>query len=318
MMKKALFFLIPVFLLFFSPVQAQILRSIARSAMNQAKSSAENRAEKEVDKKVDDAVNKSIDKMLESDSTETKKNTKKASENSEDADSIRASKFMKSLGISNDVKHKELYKFTGQITMVNEITDGEGEKLAPIEYVISFNEKNSDANFQFSDQTGKATTMIYDQENKCMLMLSNGDGGKTGFATKIDIDVSQSKSDETDVAEDTEATEVDDCMKKTGKSKTISGYSCNEYRCETNDAITTAWVTKQFSSSNNKLFKNTGSGYGSYNTNGLDGMVVQYETKSKSDKSEMVMTVKSINMNKSSSFSTAGYQISGLAFGSKK
>lgn len=55
-----------------------------------------------------------------------------------------------------------------------------------------------------------------------------------------------------------------------------------------------------------------------YKTNGLDGMVIQYETKSKKDKSVVVMTVKDINMNKASSFSTKGYQISGFSFGGKK
>lgn len=310
-MKKSIFFLIPALMLFVSPAQSQVLRSIARSAMNQAKNSVENRAEKEVDKKVDEAVNKSIDKALESDSTGEKENTLKAAGKQEDADSVRASKIMKSFGMSNDIKHKELYSFTAQITMISEITDAEGEKLAPVEYAVSFNENNSDANFQFSDQTGKSTTMIYDQENKCMLMLSNAEGGKTGFATKIDVDANQSKSGKTE-------DEVDDCMKKTGNSKTISGYSCAEYRCETSDEITTAWVTKQFSSSNNKLFKNSGAGKGSYKTNGLDGMVIQYETKSKKDKSAMVMTVKNINMNKASSFSTKGYQISGFSFSGKK
>ena len=310
-MKKSIFFLIPALMLFFSPAQAQVLRSIARSAMNQAKNSVENRAEKEVDKKVDEAINKSIDKALESDSTDSKKSSQKNSGNEENADSVRASKIMRSFGMSNDVKHKELYSFTAQITMISEITDAQGEKLAPVEYAVSFNESNSDANFQFKDQTGKSTAMIYDQENKCMLMLSNGEGGKTGFATKIDVDANQSKSGKTE-------TEADDCMKKTGNSKTISGYSCVEYRCETSDEITTAWVTKQLSSGNNKLFKNAGSGKTTYKINGLDGMVIQYETKSKNDKSVVVMTVKDINMNKASSFSTKGYQISGFSFGGKK
>ena len=81
-------------MLFVSPAQSQVLRSIARSAMNQAKNSVENRAEKEVDKKVDEAVNKSIDKALESDSTGEKENTPKAAGKQEDADSVRASKIL--------------------------------------------------------------------------------------------------------------------------------------------------------------------------------------------------------------------------------
>jgi hypothetical protein len=310
-MKK----LIIVFLamIMVTSVNAQILRSIARSAVNQAKNSAENRAEKEVDKKVDEEVNKSVDKMLESDSTDNKKSTQKASE---DQDSVRASKFMTKLGISTkEVKHKDVYKFSSQIVMVMQATDSNGKKQDPGEYISCFDETTSDVSFVMGNQKDGSSTTIIDQENKCMLMLTDKDGKKTGFASKFDTDAKAKPAtdEKPGTAQKSEPAEDDCKLTKTGKTQSISGYNCSEYRCENSEAISIAWVTKDFSSKNNKLFGNNAMGK-SYKTEGLDGMVMQYETHSKKDKSSSIMTVKSIDMKKSSSFSTAGYEISNFSF----
>lgn len=308
-MKKLIFVVFA--LIFVSSVNAQILRNIARSAVNQAKNSAENRAEKEVDKKVDEEVNKSIDKMLESDSTKNKKSTQKVSENQ---DSVRASKFMNKLGISTAaVPHKEEYKFTGQIVTTMEVTDAKGEKSPASEFVTCFNEKSSDAMMKIKGDDNKSvTTTIVDVENKCMMLLTESDGSKSGFAMKFDPNSTQ-----TSTAGQTSKGEEECTPAKTGNTKSISGYKCSEYRCETKDAITVAWVSKDFSAANNQLFGQSGS-KNKLNTNGFDGMVMQYEFRSKNDKSSTTMTVKSIDTNKSSSFSTAGYQISNFSFNANK
>jgi hypothetical protein len=310
-MKKLIFVVFA--LIFVSSVNAQVLRNIARSAVNQAKNSAENRAEKEVDKKVDEEVNKSIDKMLESDSTKNKKSTQKVSENQ---DSVRASKFMKKLGVSTEaVKYKDVYKFSSEITMVIQATNSDGKKQEPAEYVSRFDETSSDASFVLGTKEGSSTTTIMDSGNKCMLILSISDGKKAGFASKFDPDANvKAPEEKTGTAQKI----VDDCkLTKTGKTQSISGYNCSEYRCETADVTTIVWTTKDFSAKNNKLFGSNAMGK-SYKTDGLDGMVIQYETHSKTDKSSSIMTIKSIDMKKSSSFSTAGYEISSFSFTGKK
>ncbi|HPS13652.1 MAG TPA: hypothetical protein PLB87_10275, partial [Prolixibacteraceae bacterium] len=200
-------------------VNAQVLRSIARSAANQAKNSAVNRTEKEVDKKVDEEVNKSIDKMLESDSTKNKKSTQTVSENQ---DSVRASKFMKKLGISTEaVPHKEEYKFTGQIVTTMEVTDSKGEKSPASEFVTCFNEKSSDAMMKIKGDDNKSvTTTIVDVENKCMMLLTESDGNKSGFAMKFDPNSTQT----TTAGQKTSKGEEECTPTKTGNTKSISGY----------------------------------------------------------------------------------------------
>jgi len=319
-MKKLV--IVTLALIMVTSLNAQILKNIARSATNQAKNSAENRAVDETNKQVDKGVNKFFDNLIKEDSTkkEPQKDPAKVSteQGADDQPPASMSKFMKSMGVSTEeVKHKDVYKFSSQIVMVMQATDSDGKKQDPAEYVSCFDETSSDASFVLGTKDGSSTTTIMDTENKCMLILTNSDGKKTGLASKFDPEAkSKTPEEKPGKTKKSESIEDDCILAKTGKSQSISGYNCSEYRCETSESISIVWVTKDFSAKNNKLFGSNAMGK-TYKTDGLDGMVIQYETHSKTDKSSSIMTIKSIDMKKSSSFSTAGYEISSFSFGQK-
>jgi hypothetical protein len=319
-MKKLLF--VTFAIIFVTSVNAQVLKNIARGAGNKVLNSAGNRADKEVDKQIDKGVNKFFDKLIKEDTTKTKENATTGTAptdtttggNREAPASVN--KFMKSFGISNEaVAHKDVYSFTGQITMTMEATDSDGKKAPVSEYVTCINDKTSDAMFKTSAKDNSSeTSTIIDSENKCMLMLTDSKGKKTGFATKFDPNSSKNNNMEEKPASKTE----ESCTPaKTGNTKTISGYNCTEYRCEDKDGIIVVWTTKDFSASNNSIFSQNAVGK-KYKTDGLEGMVIQYETHSKTDKSSSIMTIKDIDMSKSSSFSTVGYEISSFNLGGIK
>jgi hypothetical protein len=313
-MKKLIFLVVALVVI--SSANAQILRNIARSAGNQVKNSAENRASDEVDKQVDKSVNKFFDNLVKEDTTKTKEKSAPqpaatSGGGGNDQPPAGMSNFMKSLGVSTEVPpHKDAYKFTGQVTSVIEGTDGSGEKIVPIESTVCFDEGSSDAMFR-SKMQGNSSAIVMDQGNSCMIMLNEGE--KTGLISKLSLS-GQAGSTPTGAAEKNE----DDCkMAKTGKTKSVSGYNCSEYRCENADGISIAWTTKDFGSKINKILGGSSTGT-TYKTEGVDGMVIQYEFYSKSDKSSSIMTIKSIDMKKSSSISLAGYQFTALNIGMKK
>ncbi|HOO84371.1 MAG TPA: DUF4412 domain-containing protein [Prolixibacteraceae bacterium] len=325
-MKRLLPLMIFALAIAISPAQAQMLKNIARGAINQAKNSAEDRASEEVNEEVDKGVNKFIDNLIGEDSTQNQNNTgeRKPPENAAENSQANVNRFMQNLGISTaDVKKKDIYKFTSQIVTVTESTDEDGIQQSPVEFIINANESNSDFMFEAKDN-GNQTATIFDNENKCMLVLSEENGKKTGFATKFDPEAvaegANAMYESGMIAaemEELEEVEEEECeMAKTGRTKTISGYKCDEFRCETNSEIEVAWITKEISASKNKLFGQTPWG-SDFSNSLLEGMIIQYETKSKLDKSSSVMTVKSIDSNKNSTFSTAGYQISSLSFSAK-
>jgi hypothetical protein len=301
-----------------SVCNAQIGRNILRSAANQATNTAEDKATEKVNKEVDKGVSKFLDNLMNSaDSTKAKSEPQKtngSNGNGEAAGSQTAnsmSKLMKSIGVSTEIPpHKEVYKFTSEMVSVTEMTDEKGKKQPPVESTIRFNDKTNDAMFKASGQDANSATII-DVENSCMLVLTESEGSKSGFITKFDPNMKASGK-MPDAPQDNNAKVEDECkMTKTGKTKTISGFVCSEYRCETASEISIAWVTKDRSANLNKIFGNSDMGK-NYKTEGFDGMAIQYEFYSKTDKSSSIMTIKSIDGNKSTSHSTAGYQFTAL------
>lgn len=162
-------------------------------------------------------------------------------------------------------------------------------------------------------------TNIIDNENTCMLNLINNGSEKTGMATKFDpangtptIPVNANSS-----SGNNESTENDCTLTKTGNTKKISGFNCEEYKCDGKEQTIVAWVTKDFSSDNEKILSRNPM-KSTLKQSGFDGMLIRHETYSKNDKSSSIFTLSSIDLKKNSSFSTTGYKITGLSFSQPK
>lgn len=308
---KKLFSLSLIVFLFVVGVKAQVVRGLVRSAKNQAIESTQDRANKEVEKKVDKGVNKFFDNLIKEDTTA---NEKPASEQaSDDGQEIPKglSKMLGSIGMNANVKYKESYSFNSEILMTIEMTDADGNKLPPSEYSVRMNDKTNDFGMLTSNKEAE-TTFVFDTENQCTLFLTNSNGQKSGLATSLNTDELKKNSAGTENA--SENTSEADCFKKTGNKKNISGYSCEEYRCEDSEGITSTWITRDLDSKINRIY-NSGllaNNYGKANE--MNGVAIEYHFKSKKDRSESRTTLKSFDMNKKSSISTAGYQISGMSF----
>ncbi|HPR32591.1 MAG TPA: DUF4412 domain-containing protein [Prolixibacteraceae bacterium] len=310
MKKLFLFFILLLGISVVAP--AQILRGIVNRAANSAANKAEEKVGDEVEKQVDKQVSKFFDNMFKEDSTQAENEAEDAEnvENEEEESMPRSQKsisnFMNSFGTNTPVTKKDTYRFTSQIVMLSEGTDADGNKIDPVDYIISYNDDNSDMLFAFRNNQGQESTIIVDTENKVSLILSNEKGNKTGIATKFDVEEGEEESASSSGSE-TEVSD-EDCYAKTGKSRTINGYSCKEYRCETDEDVSSIWVTNDLNRKYNNIFARNPMG-GKYKNGKIEGMVIEWTYRSKTDQSSSVMTVKSFDPKKSSSFSTEGYEI---------
>jgi hypothetical protein len=76
------------------------------------------------------------------------------------------------------------------------------------------------------------TYMIFDAENKASMLLMESEGTKHSFAYKLNFDAiveeSESSMEESEIV-----------VKKTGNSRSILGYECDEYSVKSDDGPST-------------------------------------------------------------------------------
>jgi hypothetical protein len=86
------------------------------------------------------------------------------------------------------------------------------------------------------------TVFIFDNDNKCFIMLVQSEDSKTGIISTIPDDSTlAARSDNRKVPEEKPAT-----ITKTGNTRMIAGYKCDEYKVveEGEDGYSNVWMTK--------------------------------------------------------------------------
>ncbi|MCE5346315.1 MAG: DUF4412 domain-containing protein [Bacteroidales bacterium] len=218
-----------------------------------------------------------------------------------------------------NIKYNDEYQFTGRIYMQMETYDK--KDIIKSDYYTYYNGNTLDAGIEVKlvDNEGKKgqetlpSVFLFDNDNRCFMILINGES-KTGIISTIPSDsaiAAQAKNQKLANPDNASVT-------KTGNSRTIAGYRCDEYKIvePDKDGYSTVWMTKDVKIKANK--KNWGkSGMPTYyNYPGFeDAMMLAAESFDKNNKPEMKMETKEINDNFSHTISTAGYTFMKMNFG---
>jgi len=158
---------------------------------------------------------------------------------------------------------------------------------------------------------GVPTTIIIDTKNNSMVVLMENGGQKTGMAMAINADAIK------DLATDQDNQKIpeDIGQLKTGKTKTILGYSCDEYLITDGSTETHIWISEKLGNeigrdalANQKVF-----GGAFAHSVFENGMVLEYTVKHGGSTSTLKVT--DINLNKAYTVSTSGYQVMSLGSG---
>jgi hypothetical protein len=205
------------------------------------------------------------------------------------------------------------YKFDQRFVILIENFDKKGKPGESNEMTF-LSRKESSAMGILMNQEGINTSIIYDLDNYEMITLMNVSGQKMGTTVSIDKSQAEGIMSAGD-SEEADMTEMP-TFKKTGETKTISGYSCDEYiveNLENSDGTKMVyWITEEAEiewiesmsnmSSINKQMPNlyTGTGYPE------DGSIIQMIVEEKNGE-RMVMTLKEAETSKEIIISTKGY-----------
>jgi hypothetical protein len=291
------------------PVSSNAQMGVLRRAIN-----------RQIDHKVDSAIDKSAqDKAREREQADKNQTDQNESDKTSGKESSGTKASGRGLfGGKIDIKYNDEYKFTGRIYMEMETYDKKEVKKS--DYFTYFNSNTLNAGIEVKvpdpkegDETVPAT-FLFDNDNKCLMMLTTNGDSKTGIISTIPSDsalAAQSKNRKGDSPAEANIT-------KTGNSRTIAGYKCDEYKIvEANkEGYSNVWMTKDVKLKADK--KNWGkAGMPTYyNYPGFEGStMLAMESFDKNNKPAMKMETKEIDESFDHSISTVGYTFMKMNFG---
>ncbi|MFZ5940122.1 MAG: DUF4412 domain-containing protein [Bacteroidota bacterium] len=287
-------------------------------------------------------VNKGIDKFQEkflggkkgeteeqSTETEQPEETEKAEKSDDEdltkyktSDEAAEKSMMKMFGITGNVKMKEKYEFDGYMKMVIKTYDKKGKLEESTDYYTYLSKTTPDYAMVFvNPETKDKSTIVFDTENLTMLTLGESDGEKTGFAITITEDQVQALKEKAE--EEGETAETEESMPasytKTGRSKKILGYDCDEYRYEDEEGTAEIWITQDLNGKMSKGYMENSAFGGYFNyAYASNGTVLEYVFVDKQDGEKMTMTVDELDLDKKNNISTSGYNVMSMGGGPAK
>lgn len=297
-MKKQIFLLL-IFV-------ASLPFSSAGQILNKIKNAAERGVSKAVEKKVESEVEKATQKQLEK--------TFSGIYGSEGMPGMEMDKILS--GIHADVPIADRYDFTGHSTMLITGQDEKGKPIEPLNLKLFFPESELVMGMEIEiKEKGKRegiSVIIYDLERSASILLFDHEGQKSRVAYGYDF---KEMSEGKDIPSSEAITEEIKFV-KTGRNKTILGYNCEEFQVEDEEGIASYWITEKLIGGKSSLWNNSNPALASrikkQNTQKINhlptGSMLEFDYKSKKDKSEVLMTVTEINETARQTFLMSDYQ----------
>lgn len=301
------------------PAQAQIggfVKGRMNTAAKQVGRTIAREADKEIMKATDRAVMRQLDKIRPKGDTT---NTSGGVSGVKYAGASGNKGFnLASLGMGTGevtLKYSDEYKFTGRLVMEME-TFSDDKSNGKLLYTIFYTEVSPTSAIEMKSLDGEskdeAMIFVFDAENQCLLMLTEAEGSKSGIISSTSGGVDTTAVAEPVTAAQPADTEHMGMYKKTGRSKTIAGYKCDEYvATDTENEIETAmWYTRDLKLKVNRQGMAT-AGVPFYYGGGAyygGGYMMEMETKEKG-KITSTMVTREVNNSVNKSIDAKNYEL---------
>lgn len=268
------------------------------------------------------AINKQIDHKIDSAIDKSAKDNAKQKEQSAQSQSDNTAGTKESgrglFGGKIDIKYLDEYQFTGRIHMQMENYTEKDPVVS--DYFTYFNNNTLNAGIEVQPVNPKEgdkavpTTFIFDNDTRAFLMLLTSGESKTGIISSMPSDSAMAAQAKNQKGSNPEKATIT----KTGNTRMIAGYKCDEYKIvdPDKDGYSNVWMTKDVKLKADKKYWGKAGVPTYYNYPGFEGaMMLAMDSYDKKNKPEMKMETKEINENFPKSISTAGYTFMKMNFG---
>ena len=319
MKTRALLFFTAILLIMTQAVSTAQVGGLLKNKLNRVINAGAKTVDKDINNKIDTAVNKEVVKAQDKQIEEAKNQSdnQSADQNANEGKPERKGINLGGLmGGKVTSKYNESYSFTSRIYQQMEMYDKK-DKTTVMDYYIFFSgtdpimgiETKIEGTSDQGDQVAMNSTVVIDGPNMSFISMTDVSNMKMGFISAIPDDNSQAQADG--------KTKTPPVIVKTGKTKEIAGYKCDEYtyKDEDNKRHGSIWATKELKLNVNKsAFSKAGmSSY--YGNTDLDNSVAlameQYNDK---NELELKTDTKEVNKSLSHSISTTGYNFRQMNF----
>ncbi|MBI0400104.1 DUF4412 domain-containing protein [Cyclobacterium marinum] len=239
---KSLFILL-ISLSFLSyDAHSQLLRKIKRAASQGVSRAVEKTVEKEVEKATQRQLEKTF-RNLYGDLGENTEGDTTGQGGSSNGTTYDFSKVMGSINMNVDTESE--YSFTGLAVIEIKSTNKKGKEEDPVNFNSFLTDNSEYYGMEFIDPEGKndseKSIIIMDHKNNATVILVENEEEKSSMAFGMDyggmMDNYPVDNDGNSLGNGT--------FEKTGNTKEILGYTCEEYRMESEDSEGTYWISKE-------------------------------------------------------------------------
>jgi hypothetical protein len=156
--------------------------------------------------------------------------------------------------------------------------------------------------------------IIVDAENNATIILSEEKGQKTALVTGLGTifeSLSEEDMEELDLTETPETYLANPNVEKTGRTKTIAGYKCDEYKYTDESQVSNIWITQDIKMNTRDFFSTLFKT--SLYTHGMAwGYMMEATTIDKDSGEKSNMTVTKVDKNATRKVTMSDYQVTNL------
>ncbi len=300
----------------------RILRNLPSKIQEKVEKKVEERVEEKIDEKIDEAIDKQLDKIEESLEREKESGTDSSEGSPGRAErdrqrEQRMQNILKGIGVSGEpVPVADEYSFKHMIEMRVESFDKNGKKQSEGDFITHLSTDSKSMAYQVvsGDMGNPGQGMfIIDAENGATIILSEENGQKTGIVYGMGAffsSIGETYQDET-WDDSPESYLANPNVKKTGRTKTIAGYKCEEYQYSDEETESEIWITRDLKM-NTQDFFSTLFRTSLYSRGFPWGYMMEATTTDKQNGEKTVMEVKRVDTSSNKRFTLTDYQITNL------